>query len=266
MVTKSEVYAGLIKIQKSSGQGLSGIVTVMGGDAHLFRKYLDELIDEGLVECHDGGGSLGHPESNRWYMPTKGYNLWKDGVENGNGGRHSDSSFLTQVRFYLGAIEHDEEPTYKDENTRNNARFLNPSAQVLIQNSDFMKSYAVWLERNKEQLDIMTSLDDFYDEPTVVLTEDDINWVKSKGWYEKNKSISSCLKLSIKGFDADEERLGINKQLINLYKKSGDGKYKDDLKKALQDIEDHDTNTLRRKRINKWMESLDVKKPIQEFI
>jgi len=35
MITKSEVYAGLIKIQKSSGQGLSGIVTVMGENAHL---------------------------------------------------------------------------------------------------------------------------------------------------------------------------------------------------------------------------------------
>ena len=266
MVTKSEVYAGLIKIQKSSGQGLSGIVTVLGGDAHLFRQYLDELIEEGLVECHDGGGSLGHPESNRWYMPTKGYNLWKDGIENGNGGRHSDSSFLTQVRLYLGAIEHDEEPTYKDEDTRNKARWLKPSAQVLIQNSDFMKSYAVWLERNHEELEIMKNLDDFYDEPTVVLTEDDINWVKTKSWYEKNKSISSCLKSSIKGFDADEERLGITKQLIDLYKKSGADKYKDDLKKALKDIEDYDSNILRRKRINKWMESLDVEKPIQEFI
>lgn len=266
MITKAEVYAGLIKIQKSSGQGLSGIVRALGEDAHLFGQYLDELIEEGLVECHDGGGSLGHPESNRWYMPTKGYNLWKDGIENGNGGRHSDSSFLTQVRLYLGAVEHDEEPTYKDENTRNNARFLNPSAQVLIQNSDFMKSYAVWLERNHEELEIMKNLDDFYDEPTVVLTEDDINWVKTKSWYEKNKSISSCLKSSIKGFDADEERLGINKQLIDLYKKSGADKYKDDLKKTLKDIEEHGDNTLRRKRVNKWMESLDVEKPIQEFI
>ena len=112
-----------------------------------------------------------------------------------------------------------------------------------------MKSYAVWLERNHEELEIMKNLDDFYDEPTVVLTEDDINWVKTKSWYEKNKSISSCLKSSIKGFDADEERLGITKQLIDLYKKSGADKYKDDLKKALKDIEDYDSNILRRKRI-----------------
>ena len=266
MITKSEVYAGLIKIQKSSGQGLSGIVKVMGESAHLFRQYLDELIDEGLVECHDGGGSLGHPESNRWYMPTKGYNLWKDGIENGHGGRHSDSSFLTYVRFYLGAIEHDEEPTYKDENTRNNARFLNPSAQVLIQNPDFIKGYSKWLERNHEELEIMKNLDDFYDEPTPVITEDDINWIKTKSWYEKNKPISSCLELSVKAFDSDEEKLSINKQLVKLMKQSGDSKYDDELKKALREIENHDADVLRRKRVNKWMETLDSEKTIQEFV
>ncbi len=88
-MTKAEVYSGLIDIQKKTGQGLSGIVTVMGETAHLFRKYLDELIEEGLVECYDSGGSLGHPESNRWYMPTKGYNVWKDGIENENSGEPS---------------------------------------------------------------------------------------------------------------------------------------------------------------------------------
>lgn len=263
MITKAEVYAGLIKIQKSSGQGLSGIVTVLGGDAYLFRKYLDELIEEGLVECHDGGGSLGHPESNRWYMPTKGYNLWKDGIENGS--RHSDISFLTHVRLYLGAVEHDDEPEYKDEDTRNKGRWLNPSAQVLIQNPDFMKSYSEWLERNSEELEIMKNLDDFYDTPTIELSEDDINWIKSRGWYEKNKSISNCLKSSIKGSEQDLERLSLTKQLVDLYKKSGD-KYKDDLKNALKEIEDHDNNTLRRKRINRWLENLDSDKLIQECI
>ncbi len=58
-MTKAEVYSGLIDIQKKAGQGLSGIVTVMGEYAHLFRRYLDELIEEGLVECYDCGDRLG---------------------------------------------------------------------------------------------------------------------------------------------------------------------------------------------------------------
>lgn len=257
MITKAEVYSGLIDIQKNTGQGLSGLVKVMGETAHLFRKYLDELIEEGLVECYDGGGSLGHPESNRWYMPTKGYNVWKDGIENGNG----DTSYLTHVRFYLGQIDHDEEP----ENRENLAKWLNPSAQILIQNSEFMKSYSEWLERNSEELEIMKNLDNFYDTPTIELSEDDINWIKSRGWYEKNESISSCLKSSIKGFEQDLERLSLTKQLVDLYKKSED-KYKDDLKNSLKEIEDHDKNTLRRKRINRWLENLEGDKLIQECI
>ena len=261
MITKGEVYAGLIKIQKSSGQGLSGIVRVLGEDAHLFRKYLDELIEEGLVECYDSGGSLGHPESNRWYMPTKGYNLWKDGIKNGN----SDISFITHVRLYLGAVEHDEEPEYKDEDTRNKGRWLNPSAQVLIQNPDFMKSYSEWLVRNSEELEIMKNLDDFYDSPTIELSEDDINWIKSRGWYGKNKTVSNCLKSSINGFEQDLEKLSLTKQLINLYK-SDMVKYKTELEKSQKDIDDINTGSLIRKRINRWLESLEGDKLIQECI
>ena len=262
MITKSEVYAGLIKVQKNTGQGLSGIVTVIGENAQLFRQYLNELIEEGLVECFDDGSSIGHPESARWYMPTKGYNLWKDGIENGNGGRHSDSSFLTYVRFYLGAIDHDEEPDGRD----NLAKWLRPATQVLTQTPGFIKNYSEWLERNHEELEIMKNLDDFYDEPTPHITEDDINWIKTKSWYEKNNPISSCLELSVKAFDSDEENLSINKQLVKLMKQSGDSKYDDELKKALREIENYDTNVLRRKRVNKWMESLDGEKTIQDIV
>jgi hypothetical protein len=257
MITKAEVYKTVIDIQKSSGQGLTGIVRVMGENSHYFNMYLDELIEEGLVECYENSSTMGHPESNRWYMPSKGYNLWEDGMKN----EGNENAYLTYVRFYLGQIDLDEEP----EDRENLAKWLKPSAQLLIQNPDFIKGYSKWLKRNKEQLDIMTNLDDFYDEPTVVLTEDDINWVKTKSWYEKNKSISSCLKSSIKGFDTDKERLSLTKRIIELYK-SDTLKYKDDLKKALKEIEDHDSNILRRKRVNKWMESLDVEKLIQECI
>ena len=242
---------------------MSGIVTVLGGDAHLFRQYLDELIEEGLVECHDGGGSLGHPESNRWYMPIKGYNLWKDGIENGS--RHSDISFLTHVRLYLGAVEHDEEPEYKDEDTRNKGRWLNPSAQVLIQNPDFMKSYSEWLERNSEELEIMKNLDDFYDSPTIEFSTEETEWIKSRGWYEKNKTVSNCLKLSIDAIDSDKERLSLTKRIIELYK-SDTVKYKTELEKSQKDIDDIHTESLRRKKLNKWLENLEGDKLIQECI
>jgi hypothetical protein len=257
-MTKTEVYSGLIDIQKKTGQGLSGIVTVMGETAHLFRKYLDELIEEGLVDCYDSGGSLGHPESNRWYMPTKGYNVWKDGIENEN----SDTAYLTYVRFYLGQIDLDEEP----EDRENLAKWLNPSAQLLIQNPDFIKGYSKWLKRNSEELEIMKNLDSFYDEPTIQFSEEEKEWIKTRGWYENNESVSDCLNKSLSAVDDDKERLKLNKELINLYKKSGAEKYKEELKKTELEVENFDKAFLRRKRLNKWLEKLDKNKSIQECI
>jgi predicted transcriptional regulator len=64
-ITKEEFYKKLIDIHKKCGQGLSGIVRVQSSE---IDRYLDELIEEGLVICCDTGGSIGHPESNRFYM------------------------------------------------------------------------------------------------------------------------------------------------------------------------------------------------------
>lgn len=61
MITKSEVYKSLIRIQKESGQGLSGIVKIKSLE---YTKHLDTLIQEGLVKACHTGGSIGHPESN----------------------------------------------------------------------------------------------------------------------------------------------------------------------------------------------------------
>jgi len=77
-MNKAEVYKVIIDTQRKTGQGLSGIVRVMGVNAGSFFNYINELIEEGLVKCCDTGGSLGHPESNKFYVPTKGYNVWGD--------------------------------------------------------------------------------------------------------------------------------------------------------------------------------------------
>lgn len=257
-MTKAEVYKIVIDIQKSSGQGLTGIVTVMGENASYLRKYLDELIEEGLVECFNDGSSIGHPESCKWYMPTKGYNLWKDGIEN----ERSSSAYLTYVRFYLGQIDLDDEP----EDRENLAKWLKPSAQLLIQDPNFIEGYSKWLKRNKEQLDIMTSLDDFYDAPAIEFSKEETEWVKSRGWYKENNSVSECLSRSVDAIEDDKERLKLNKQLIALYKKSDDEKYKEDLKKTESEVKNFDKSILRRKKLNKWLETLEREKSIQEFI
>ena len=103
-MTKEEVYNAVIDIQLKHGQGLSGVVTVLGDTAGDFRNHLDALIEEGLIVKMDTGGSIGHPESNYFYMPTKGYNVWEDK-------KREDGFFanaLSFVRLYLDTYDHEE--------------------------------------------------------------------------------------------------------------------------------------------------------------
>lgn len=242
---KAEVYKTLIDMQKKHGQGLSGIVTVLGKDANYFRQYLDELIDEGLVECYDGGGSLGHPESNKWYLPTVGYNMWKDGNENAPDTASCisrGSYFLNYIRLYLQC-------TVEDEGRSDNQKWLNPSSKMLLQNVDFMKSYVVWLERNKEQLDIMVNLDDFYGGSKVEFTGDEIEHVKSLSWFKENKNISECLEVSMGVISNRKEAIELSNRLIEIYSKLDNY---DLIEETKQKIEDDVKVIEFRKKLNRW--------------
>lgn len=182
-MTKQEVYKAVIDIQKETGQGLSGIVKISNSS---FGEYLDELIEEGLVKACDTGGSLGHPESNIFYMPTKGYNLWEDEGTDGQYNRHK-GRYLKNVRLYLGVIG-DESVDMGNENDTRNRKFLNPSAQDLIQNADFMVQYGEWLKRNEKALEEMKNLDDYYDEPIIEFSEDEVKHRQIKNKKAKSKN------------------------------------------------------------------------------
>ena len=66
----------VIEMTKKTGQGCSGIVKL--GNISSIAGHLDALVEEGVIKVCDSGGSMGHPESNKWYMPAKGYNVWED--------------------------------------------------------------------------------------------------------------------------------------------------------------------------------------------
>ncbi len=248
MITKSEVYKSLIKVQKESGQGLSGIVKIKSQE---YNHYLDELIQEGLVKACHTGGTIGHPESNIFYMPTKGYNVWEDEGTDGEYSRHK-GRYLHFVRLYLGAMD------LKSDNP------LSPGILSYLQYPEAMKEYSDWLSRNDKALKEMLELDDFYNgiEENIQLTTDDINFIKAKYWYEKNNTIAKCLKDSIEGISSDDEIILLNKQLIPLYK-TNLTKYRNELRQAEDEIENI---TTRRKKVNKWLESQDQTAKIQSII
>jgi hypothetical protein len=142
--TKEKVYNELLNVHRQTGQGLAGIVRVMGHQAPEINKFLAELIDEGKVKCCETGGSIGHPESNRFYMPMIGYNVWEDEGTDGKISHHK-GRYLHHVRKYLN---------------------INESKGIFDVNAYFeteegQKDYNEWLERNKEQLELMLNIPNY---------------------------------------------------------------------------------------------------------
>ena len=252
MITKSEVYKNLINIQKESGQGLSGIVKV-ADTSNLYSKYLDELIQEGLVKACHTGGSIGHYESNVFYMPTSGYNVWEDDGTDGSYSRHK-GRYLQFVRLYLGLVDMESRGP------------LEPGLLTYLQDPDTMKDYSEWLSRNSEQLKIMTNLSNVYPgEDSEYLSPTHIEWIKGKDWYKKNKTISECLSDSKDRLNKDNEIYKLSKQLISLYK-TNLAKYALNLKNEEVKISELKKDIEFRSYINVWLQSQEQNQKIQSIL
>lgn len=143
MMTKKEFYKAFIETQKKTGQGTSGIIKVAGGDT--IAKHLDEMIAEGLCVAMDTGGSLGHPESNIFYLPAKGYNVWKE---------ENSMASLECVRYFLA----EDKENYKGDPFIGIDRSSFEDEDGMLH--DFYKD---WLSRNQADLDDMLSLSEEYE-------------------------------------------------------------------------------------------------------
>ena len=147
MKTK-ELYSVIIDIQKKTGQGLSGVVTI---NQPSIRISMNNLIERGLIiKESSGSSSIGHPASNDWYMPSTGYNVWKEIREYGN------LMPLFFIRKFLGDNEH---ASYVDEN-----------------------EYNRWLEKNKEEIDTMLGISPILDIEEVFLFDEESMSLVKKYW------------------------------------------------------------------------------------
>jgi predicted DNA-binding protein YlxM (UPF0122 family) len=261
--TKAEFYKTLIDIHKKHGQGLSGIVCAQSS---LLKGYTDELIEEGLIKCCDTGGSLGHPESNRFYCPTKGYCVWDD-MSDKSIARNS----LTCVRFYLGALEPDS-PSRTDMQ-----RALFPSLNDLIREPYFMEKYAEWLKKNDESLKEMLNLSDEYNVSETELSDDSIKYLKTRSWYKDNLTVSKCIKELISGDSSVDEGISLTKRILalqedklKLYETKKDKKGVEESQKEIEDskkeLENYKLAKKLRPKIKVYLQSQDQKITIKELI
>ncbi len=255
--TKAGTYKAVIEIQKKLGQGMSGIIRVLGEGSDERGEHLDELIKEGLLKACDTGGSMGHPESNVFYMPTKGYNVWEDDGTDGKYSRHK-GRYLTYVRFYLGCMEKE-----ADESRSDLYNAIHPSEQALVRNVEFMEDYAKWLVRNNESLKIMVSLEEDYYKATKTkaptklnpFSKEDIKWIKSRGWYKENNNVSKCLEESKKA-ESDgsaKKAISLRMELLSLYK-TEPKKYADKIEEEEKALELDRYSLKIRSKLNEWLE------------
>ena len=231
-MTKRELYEGAISIQKKCGQGLSGIV---GKTSSAIQDLLDELVEEGSLKLINQ--SYSYLPDDSWYFPLTGYCVFED----------EDKRALSFVRMFLGNTEE---------------IFINLPYTTFVQDPDFMKAYSDWLTKNKEQLDIMISLDEEYKGEDVLFTNEEIEDIKSRGWFTDNKSVKECLQESRNRVGELEEMISLNERIVTLYKQKGNSEK--EIKECEKSIEDTKKQIKFRKRLHNYLDGLDQKKPIQE--
>lgn len=240
-MTKIELLNCIIDMTRKTGQGLSTAIIGMKLD---IKDHIDELLEEGKIVTHRseyGGPGITHDV---WAMPANCYNVWAD--------KEGERMALSYVRFYLDSDDVGFGITRK----------------MLLQNVDFISGYASWLKKNGKSLEDMVNLkniEEIYS--NVVLTEEELIWVKSRGWYTDNSTIKECLDSSIGALD-DSEQLSINKRLLELY--NTNDSYRKEYADKIKESEDFINNAPKlkriRKKVNTWMEEQDSQKKIQELI
>lgn len=260
-MTKAEFYKGLIDIQIKTGQGVSGMLK-LGTNGDLVSIYLDELIEEGLVVANDTGGSLGHPETNIFYTPTKGYNVWADEGTDGVYNRHK-GRYLSFVRLFLGSMEQNYSEDQKDEKT-NQKNYITPSVRYMVTNPEIMKMYTEWLERNHDALEEMISLDNFYPGDKQFSDEEN-EWIKSRGWYGENKTVAECIKRNGSERDNNEELASTLKRMLRLLKQDPTN-YASDIEKYEGELEEAKKMGRMYRKLNGFMQMQDGSTRIQDLI
>lgn len=241
-MTKSEFYKKCIDVHIECGQGIAGIVMMQ----EPYRQYMNEFIEEKLFICCETGGSLGHPESNRFYMPTKGYNVFLDDIDYGTGelslSRFKGGSLMF-VRIYL------------------DCNFDNPEQKITcLRDPSFMKKYANWLEKNKAELDVMLQLDNFYEEKDIVLSDEILNYLHNTKMYTKNTNVEKFIDEIDKYLNKLHQQIPIYHQLLKLYDD------KKDISRCQKELAETEQEILYIRKIKLFADKQDKKVLIQSII
>ena len=136
-MTKAEMYAGVVKVQKATAQGVPG---------NLFKQasreaydFLVELKDEGRLKvfCETDG-----MVDEEWFYPATGYSIW-NAI-----GEEQQRLDMTCARYHLNMLD--------------DGGIIEPTKEQFEASEEWMLLYKTWYELHKEELEVMASLNETY--------------------------------------------------------------------------------------------------------
>jgi hypothetical protein len=243
-MTKTELLNAIINITRETGQGLTGVLIRAKG----LGDIVDELIEEGKITSTID--RYNHLPDDEWLLPVGCYNMWKDDVY----GKSGNGWSLTFIRMYLGIDD----------------LGLGMKPIDALKNVDLMKGYSKWLEQNGKGLIALVNLKDAKEEnpKEIVFSKEELDWIETRGWYQKNDKVSEALKASLEKENSkdDEKEFQIHQELLSLYT-SDDSyrkKYAKDIVVSEKFIADYPKLKKMRSKLNRWLESQPQTKKIQD--
>jgi hypothetical protein len=240
-MNKGELYSKILKIYRESGQGTSGYILTNSE----VNDLVEELVEDGLVKIVTV--SYNHLPDDKWICPTKGYCVEESG----------DTTNLSYMRLYVGL-----------DMLIDLGDVMKFSSKDAIKDPEFMTGYCEWLNKNKLKLKEIDSIKDEVIDSKVVLSDTEKEYLKSRGWFEKNLTIKESLIKMKNGDDVLQEKIGILNQLIHLMKlkKGQDNSNLAELKSTEEELKAANEEVKMRKKISSLLRSKDENSLSQDLI
>jgi hypothetical protein len=241
-MNKVELYNKIVNVYKATGQGTSMIISHSIG-----RDLINELVEDGLVKIIRQ--NYNHLPDDEWICLTKGYCVEEDYIE-------KDTESLTFMRLYIGLNELISLGGFK---------FTSSNA---IKDPEFMKRYVIWLEKNKDKLAEISTIEHLDETIGDTLKDDIVEYIKSRTWYSKNDIVSVCLKKMSDINDDMYKQISILTELINLKNTSSETRerYSETLNENIKEKEELEKELKIRNRIERWLLDKDGNANIQSII
>lgn len=130
-----------------------------------------------------------------------------------------------------------------------------------------MEGYSKWLKKNEVSLREMLEISDIYnDSLDGGLPQKIVDYIKTRVWYEKNKTVDKCIKTLIEGDTDIQSQIRIQKELLSLKKRSNQigGNY--DIQKDEDELDEMISQSKMRPQIRTWLGQQTKTELIQNLI